>query len=286
MGNICIITDSSAQFPSPQFPGKQLVKIIPLEICLHGTKYKENEIKVKNLPYSIEGDYRPILIVPSTDKIRKYFINISQTFDEIICIFTSSHLCPYYNYAHEALASLGEKLRIQLIDSQSISTGLGFLVQSAAEALDSGASSTEIERLVCSLIPHIYSVLCIPSLSYLYQNGHLDQAQAILGEMLELLPFFSLEEGRLAPLEKMRNQRQTLDFYQEFLGEFDALSHIGLLQSTPPHSQMARLLREHIRNYYPDSQFTEHRINVPLATMLGPRTMGIIAVEALNHRSN
>jgi DegV family protein with EDD domain len=280
MGTICVVTDSTAQFPSPHFPGKQLIHILPIEINFHGTIYKESDIKVKSLPPSIDHTSRSIVVPPSPESIRKYLVDLSRTYEEIICIFTSSNLHPGIKNAHAAIKSIGETLRIQLIDSQCLSIGLGFLVQSAVESLEAGATSSDVERIVCSLIPHIYSILCIPGLTYLQHNNQLDQAQGIIGELLDLMPFFSIEEGRLTPLDKMRNLRQTVEFYQEFLAEFDMLEHIGLLQSSPPQSQLTRMLRDTIRNNHTDTPFTEHRINPALAAILGPRTMGMIAIES------
>ena len=281
MGTICIVTDSTAQFPTPIFMGKQLIHILPINIQLDGITYKEGDVKVRTLPPSIDHRLRPVVVPPSPQSIRKLLVNLSRSYEEIICIFASTNLYPMFNYAHEAVASMGEKLRILLIDSQCISTGLGVLVQSAAEALEAGATSSDVERIICGLIPHIYSVLYIPGLTYLQFNDHLDQAQGIIGEMLNLMPFFSIEEGKLTPLDKMRNLRQTIEFYQEFLAEFETLQHIGLLQSYPPHNQLTRTLRDAIRANHPKTLFTEHRINLALAAMLGPRTMGMIAVEAV-----
>ena len=142
------------------------------------------------------------------------------------------------------------------------------------------ASFAELERLACSFIPRIYSIFYLPGLSYLHFNGHLDHAQATIGEMLGMLPTYGLEEGGLTPLEKMRNQRHTIDFFQEFLSEFDHLEHIALLQSTPPNPQLTRLIREYAKVNFPSTSLTEHPINLPLATLFGPHSAGVIVVES------
>lgn len=281
MGTICILTDSTAQFPSPNFSGKQLVHILPIEIQLHGITYKEREIKVKSLPPSINHTIRPIIVPPAAESIRKFLVELSHTHEEIICILTSPSLYPGIKSTHATISSMREKLRILLIDTHCLSTGLGFLVQSAAQAIEAGANSSEVERIICTLIPHVYSVLCIPGLTYLQHNHQLDQAQGIIGEMLDLMPFFSIEEGKLIPLDKMRNYRQTVEFYQDFLAEFDSLQHIGFLQSFPSQGQLTRMIRDTVRTIHPGTPFTEHRINPAIAAILGPRTMGMVAIETL-----
>jgi fatty acid-binding protein DegV len=97
--------------------------------------------------------------------------------------------------------------------------------------------------------------------------------------MLSLLPLFSLEEGYLTPLEKARNNRQLIDFFQEFLDEFTDLIHISITQSVPGMVHEIRILREHALSNFPGVPFSEHPIGLSLATMFGPRCMGIFAIE-------
>ncbi len=213
-----------------------------------------------------------------------YLFILSQKFDQIFGLFLSSSLSNCYSAAEQAAGSLHSHNTISLIDSQTTSIGLGFLVQAAAEALAHGLNLADVEHLIRSLVPHIYAAFCTPSLSYLYYAGFLDQAQAIIGEMMGMLPIFSLEEGKLTPLEKVRNRRHTIDFYQEFMDEFDHLQHIALLQSAVPNVQDARLLREHVQAEFTKISFTEHTINLPLAVILGPSASGLFLLEATNHK--
>jgi fatty acid-binding protein DegV len=97
--------------------------------------------------------------------------------------------------------------------------------------------------------------------------------------MLGLLPIFSLEDGRLTPLEKARNTRHLIDFWQEFLDEFSDLIHIAFIQSIPPLTHEVRTLREHATTIYPKTPFSEHPINLPLATLFGPRCSGVFTIE-------
>jgi fatty acid-binding protein DegV len=97
--------------------------------------------------------------------------------------------------------------------------------------------------------------------------------------MLGLFPVYAIEEGKLTPLEKLRNQRQVITFFQEFIDEFDRLQHIALLQNIPPSQQEALFLREHAHENYPRTPFTTHPSIFALATMFGPRSLGLFVVE-------
>jgi len=288
MGTTCIVTDSYVQFPQPSFLGRHLVRILANGYQINGQEYESSkDLKPSDLPTLPRQQNFPRFLLPSEDQIHAFFAGIEEerNCDRVLAILTSSQLTPLFSHVKEALKSFSGRVQIQIIDSQSCSIGLGFLVQSAVEAVQKGANFADTELLVRSLIPRIYAIFCTPGLSYLHQAGIVDHSQAIVGEMLSLLPLFALEEGHLTPLEKVRNHRQVLDAFQEFLDEFETLSHIALVQSTSPNSQDGRLLREHIQDNFQKTPFTEHSINLSLATLLGPQTTCLFAVESQGRKN-
>jgi len=284
MGSICILTDNTAQFTQPSFPGRNIVNILPLEVQLNSGLYDSSSYKVSSLPVSANDDLHPQLVAPSPEKIRTLLITLGQNYDEVIGIFISSYLNQCFVNAEQAAIGLRGRMSIQMIDSQTTSIGLGLLVQTAAEAVAQGDSFQEIEHIIRSLLPHIYAVFCTPNLSYLYYANFLDRAQALVGEMMGMLPIFTLEEGKLTPLEKVRSRRHAFDFFQEFINEFDHLQHIALLQNVTPNPQDARLLREQVQVGLNKLAFTEHTINLPLATLLGPAAIGLFLLESTNQK--
>jgi len=201
------------------------------------------------------------------------------SYDGILGIFMSSHLCAMFANAQSAAQALRGSVNIQVVDSQTTSIGLGFLVETAAEAAAKGKSLGEIEHLIRSLTPHIYGVLCTPGPSYLFYNGFVDRGQATISEMLGLYPIFAIEEGNLSPLEKVRNHRHTVNYFQEFLDEFDDLIHIAFLQSCPASNSEVHILRDHLRENFSKTPFSSHGINLSLASLFGPRTLGLFIME-------
>lgn len=281
MSSLCILTDSAVQFTQPGFAGRADVRILSYDVDFHRHVYPEGEgLKPSALPHSIQGNTAPNLVSPSLEKILQVFQSLGAYYREIIAIFTSSELTPLYHQAELAAAAAKSQIPITLIDSQTTSVGLGLLVQLAAECNAAGLPSMEIERQVRKAVSRVYSLLCTAGLSYLSKSGFIDPAQATVGEMLNLIPIFSLEEGKLSPLEKPRNLRAVMDFFQEFLSEFDHLQHIALVQGVAPFHHESHLLREFVQDHFPSTQFSEHTINLPLAIMTGPRTLALMIMEA------
>ncbi len=280
MNSVCILTDNTAQFTKPTFPGRNLVVTAPLQLKINNQVVADpKEIKINALPASAGGAFIPQMSSPTADDFRKLFLSLAQEYNEVVAILLSSQLNPTCENALEAADSVRGRVSVQVIDSQTTSVGLGVLVQSAAEAASRGAPSTEIERLLRGLIPHIYSVLCIPGMTYLYYSGFVGEAQATVGEMLGILPIYTLEDGHLTPVEKARNYRQLTDYLQEFIDEFSDLYHIALIQSVPTTVHDARIFREHANLMFPKTPFSEHQINPALALMFGPRALAVFAME-------
>ena len=288
MGSTCIVTDSYVQFPQPSFLGRHLVRIINNNYLVNEQIFEGGkDLRANDLPAFPRPNNFPQFLIPTGDQIRGYFAEIEEehSCDRILAILTSSQLTPFFVQVKEALTTFSGRVQIQVIDSQSCSIGLGFLVQSAVEAIQKNATFADVELLVRSLIPRIYAIFCTPGLSYLHRAGIVDLSQAMVGEMLALMPLFALEEGHLTPLEKVRNHRQVLDSFQEFLDEFEHLSHIALVQSISPNSQDGRLLREHAQDSFPKTPFTEHSINVAMASLFGPQTTCLFVVESQGRKN-
>ncbi len=280
MSPVCILTDSAAQFPQIGFPGHDHVRVVSYSVELNGRLYDErNELKTNDLPQTVNPTHSPRLIAPSPKQFALLFQSLAQYYSEIIVLLSSSKLTHAFENASKAEREVQGRTKVIIIDSMTISTGLGLLVQTAAQYVSQGLSAYEIERSIRSMIPHIYMMICTPYLSYLHFAGFVDEAQAFVGEMLGLMPIFVLEEGQISAVEKVRNLRGLADFMQEFVLEFDNLSHIAFIQSVPSITHEVRLIREAVQNNYPSSPFSEHTINLPLATLIGPRSVGLIVVE-------
>ncbi len=277
---ICILTDSTAQFPSLAYPGHEIVNILPLHVEMNGKLFTDGkDIKTANLPSSARTAACPQVLPPTVEEFRHTFLNLSRKYNEIVAILISSHLNNTIPAAQEAVKGIRCPATIHIIDSQTTAVGLGLLVQAAAQAVLEGANSTNINRLVRGLVPRVYTVFCIQSLTYLYRSGLLDPAQAIVGEMLGVMPFFILENGRLVPIQKVRSSRHLVDILHEFILEFENLKHIAIIQGVPPFEQEARNLRERLNGDFPGASISEHTMSASLAGILGPRSMGVVAME-------
>jgi DegV family protein with EDD domain len=188
------------------------------------------------------------------------------------------------NHALAAAEQYSNGAVVEVIDSLTTALGLGMLVQIAAQAASEGASLKEIDRQLRASIPRIYLLLCIPELTYLAQSGHMEYAQALVGEMMGILPIFTFEDGRLVPMEKVRTPRHLFEAFQDFLGEFEAPAQIALVNCSGRGSLSTSPLRQFVQDTFPETLFSEHSTQPHLAAMFGPRSIELVVLESTDQR--
>ena len=276
MPNVCILTDSTAQFTQSRFPGYDRVHVIPFDI--QSVERRES----RSLPGGVLTQRR--LIAPSPQDFVRFYTSLSRDYDSIVVITLSSLFNPTMSHALAASEQYSNGAPVEVIDSQTTALGLGMLVQIAAEAASEGASLKEIDRLLRASIPRVYLLLCIPELTYLAQSGHMDYAQALVGEMMGILPIFTFEDGRLVPMEKVRTPRHLFEAFQDFMGEFETPARIALVNSSGRGSLRTSPLRQFVQDTFPDTLFSEHPIQPHLAAMFGPRCIGLVVLESPDQR--
>lgn len=276
---VAIVTDSTVSFPSPVFAGRDLVHILSPRWQPELPAGVER-LKAGDFPPTLRGTQAaPHLLTPRAADFEALYRQLGQTHDGVLVILHSSHFSKIEDEAQAACGSVHGKVPVRVVDSLNVSLGLGMLVQAAAQASASGMPLGELELHVRGLLPRLFGMLCVPGLSYLERSGQVNHSQAIVGEYLEILQVFTLDSGQLVPTQKARNTRQLVDVMYEFLSEFTDLQHIALLQGTPAFEAETRALRERLAEEGYSTPISEQIINAPLASHIGPRSLGLFAIR-------
>lgn len=280
MDKVCILTDSSAQFPAPSFPGIELVNVIPLHVQILDHRFMEGKgLKSHELPTTPNDGDNPKVSPPTVDEFRRAFNQLGKLYKEIVVITLSHDLNPAIKNASKASKGVQGFNTVRLIDSQSTAVGLGLLVQAAAKAAVEGADGDAIQQLMRDIIPKVYSLFSVEGLTYMHHSGYLGKAQAIIGEKEGIMPLIVFDNGKLMATQKIRNYRNMVDILHEYICEFTDLLHIGIVQGVPPFEQETRALRERINSTFPAIPISEHIIGTALATIIGPRSLGLFIME-------
>lgn len=279
MSKTCILTDSTVQFPVPAFTGRQLVNILNMPMDkVHGKEAAE--LRASDFDPSVPDGFTSKVYPISEADFEHQFQHLSQHYSGIVTIVHSHALTDTFQNAVNAARNCEGKVEVEVIDSQSVATGLGLVVQEAARAAEEGQNVTEISELIREMLLRVYTIFCIPGLSYMHHNGVLTKSQAIIGEHLKMLPMYVIEAGELTPTQKARNHRHLVDLLHEFITEFETLDHLGLIQGVPPFETETRALRERLAIDFENLNISEHTISPELSLMFGPHSLGMFLLQS------
>jgi DegV family protein with EDD domain len=281
MPKVHIVTDSTAHFFDPEFPHKHNVTVVPLTIHFGNRAFKEGvDLDTAEFFQRVAaGDPLPTAASPTSEQFTAVYENIARSTDRILSIHVSGKLSRTPQNARAGSEALTGRCKIQVIDSLATSIGLGVLVEAAALAAERGASQDDVVRVVRGMIPRLYSVFFIETLDFLARAGRIGKSQAVLGAMLGIKPFLTMEEGDIVPMEKVRTRQQAVEKLLEFVIEFSNIEHCAILQSSPDHTEDTRLLLERLALDFPGRAWPVLAYGPSLATFLGPGAMGVIVLE-------
>jgi DegV family protein with EDD domain len=275
MPRVCILTDSSAQFTSTNFPGHDLVYVIPFE------KQDPPRQEQAPLPRSASA---PGLGVPTAHEYLKFYTELGRQYDSILTLVLSSMLGSGVRHALAASQQYSSHAAIRVVDTQSVAIGLGLLVEQAARALSQGVSLDDTVHMIRAALPRLYMLICVPELTYLSRAGHLDPAQALAGEVLGMLPVFAVEEGRLSPIQKVRTMRHLFETFEEFMAEFETPARIALLRGTGQESIRTRPLRQFVQEAFPYTRYSEHAMSATVEGLFGAKSIALVIQDSPQER--
>ena len=136
--------------------------------------------------------------VPEPEECREYFEELLTHYDEIVHITASDKIGMSYPNTKDALALTGENAkRVTLINSGSVSTGLGHMVLLAVTLRDSGKSAAEIADACDAQRHRISASFIAPNADYLHRIGYAGPGVRSLCSILNLHPVICTKNGRL-----------------------------------------------------------------------------------------
>ena len=277
--SIHIVTDSSARFLDSDLENHELVTLAPNTVRFRGQSIEDRPALNLN-DYRNQFESEATSDPPSVERLESIYSRLQSQTDEIVSIHTSGGIDAAYRNAVRASESCRGRCEVQVIDSTSFSAGLGLLVSGAIAAVDAGASLDEVVRVVRSIIPRLYMVFFLEDLAYLERSGLVSKSQAVLGNMLGIFPFLTIEHGRLIPMEKVRTRVRAQEKLIEFVTEFSEIEHLGILHSAPEPDGEAFSVAERLEAQYPDTAISYVDYGPSIATYVGLNALGLVVLES------
>ena len=207
-----IITDSSCDL-SDDVATELGITIIPLEIRF-GMQTFTDRVELSTADFwerCRASDDLPSTAAPSPGAFTEAYQRAGDAgASEVVVITLSGDLSATIEAAQQAASQPPDGITCHVVDSRSVSAGLGLLVMGAAQLASGGASGTEIAEAVRSAAPRVRVHAALDTLENLRKGGRIGAAQSLLGSVLSIKPLITVTDGRVEPAGKQRTRTRAL----------------------------------------------------------------------------
>lgn len=281
MANIRIVTDSCAHFTNAALIAQHPVTVVPNRIRVGGKTYIEgvNLNAEEALRIMAREPAVPVVNSPSESEFAIIYNQLASDCDAIISIHPSRNLYRSYDNALAAARQAMGHCQIVVIDSQSLSVGQGMLVQMAAAAVETGMGLEDVVRRVRGAVERVYMMFYIETVGYLLQNRIMDSSHAIVGTMMSVKPFLTVENGCLVLTEKVRTRIQAVERLVEFVTEFTDIEDVVILENRSFATEYSRMVQDRLALEFSGRHFPHTLLGPSLAALLGTDVLGVVILE-------
>ena len=228
MSGIAIVTDSTADFAGVDLTTLALT-IVPLTVNW-GRDVLRDRIDITTEEFYTRLRYDrdlPHTAAPPVGIFEEVYRNLQVTHSAVISIHLAAQLSGTHNVATSAAHTVDHG-RIHVVDSTSVSVGLGWLAYRAAQLAHDGADENVILGSLHAMMPRIRLYVALESLEHLQRGGRIGRAQAFLGGLLNVKPILLVKDGMVSPVERVRTRAASLRRLAEISAEAGAKERVAI----------------------------------------------------------
>ena len=276
MPKVAIITDSTVNLPE-NFVKDYSITVLP-QVLIWGEQIFEDGIDIT--PSEFYKRLKSSKQSPSTSQVTpKSFLSafadlLAQDY-QILCILVGEKLSGTISSALQAKESYLDA-PIEIVDSNTTSLAMGFVVLAVAEALKTGANFQEAKALAEQARQNVGVVFAVDTLEFLHRGGRIGGGSRFLGTALNIKPILEVTGGRVEGVERVRTRSKSLTRLVELAEERIAGRtpvRLGALHADALTDAMQVLTQASTRIDSKQTLMTE--VSPVIGTHAGPGTVGL-----------
>ena len=172
-----IVTDSTADLPADIIRDLNIT-VVPAYVNIQGHSYQDGVDISADEVYRrlVESDHPITTSQPSPADFAATYQRVLKEADEIVSIQATSKLSGIYRSAQQAREQVQGKGRIEVVDSSSVSIGLGLITIAAARRAKSGVGISDVLDETAKAIEQLHIWAFFDTLKYVFRGGRLGKA--------------------------------------------------------------------------------------------------------------
>ncbi len=208
---IRIVTDSSCDIPADLVHDLGIT-IVPLTIRF-GEEEFVDKVELDNDQFwdrLIAGEDLPETAAPSAGTFVETYERLADEGATGVFVLTlSSDL----SATHQAAVIGAEKvdIEVKVLDSRSVSMGLGLQVIAAAEHARGGGDLAEIAAAAVTRVDGVEVVAALDTIEYLKRGGRIGGASALVAGLLDIKPIIAVRNGVIDGAGRVRTRSKAVE---------------------------------------------------------------------------
>jgi len=279
MSGVHIVSDSSCDLSDSEID-RLNVEIVPLTIRIGEEEFTDRrDLSVDEFYRRMAAsDALPQTACPSPGAFEEAFTRAEGAGAEgVVCLTISSDLSNTLQSARTAAGSWTGRLPIHVIDSRSVSSGIGTLVLEAARMARARSSMEAVVRKVGELIPRTRVFAALNTLENLKKGGRIGGARAMVGSMLSIKPLIDITGGQVREAGKPRTRTRAMQMLYEIMIGAGAIEQVAVMHGGAPDiEQFLDLIAPH----FPRESLRLGQLGAVIGTHGGSEILGVSWIDA------
>lgn len=272
---IALVTDSTSDL-TKEFAEQNNIHILPLKVVYRDKEYLDRvEINPDEVYERIDEEV-PSTSMPSVGEITDLFSKlVKEGYQEILSIHISGGLSGTINSVRLAAENF-PSVKIEVFDSKSISMGIGFLVQEAAEFIKKGMNLSAVVEKIHEIRENLSVIFVVKTLEYLKRGGRIGYVSATMGSLLDLKPIIAVnQEGKYFTLAKVRGRKKSLEKILDIAKEAAENHRLNLMVMQGNAKEEAEYLFNELKKIKKIKDISIGEVGPVIGVHTGPGVVGI-----------
>lgn len=274
MAGVRIVTDSACDLPE-EVTVELAIEVVPLTIRFGTEEFTDrSELSTTDFYAKLaESRDLPETAAPSPGAFEQAFRKAAgDGTDAVVCINLSSQLSATMASAQSAAKALTGEVDVRVVDSRSITAGMGTQVMLAARTAAEGRSADEVVTMVEDLAQRTRIVGVLDTLENLKKGGRVGGARALLGTMLDIKPLIDISSGQVQEAGKQRTRKRAMAWLRDELFKQERVEHLTVCNGG---ANDVDTFIEMLAPRYSSDDFRISTIGAVIGTHGGPRVLGL-----------
>lgn len=269
-----IVTDSSCDLPEAQ-ASELGIEVVPLTVRFGAEEYVDRtELSVDEFYAKMASSPElPQTAAPAPGAFEAAFRRaVEGGADAVVCVNLSAQLSATMQSAQTAAKAFEGTADVRVVDSRSVTLGLGSMVLWAARAAREGADADAIVAGVSSMAQRNRIWATLDTLDNLKKGGRIGGAKALVAGLLSIKPAIQLHEGVVAEAGKPRTRGKALQWLADRVLEEPAVENLCVVHGQAPD---ADAFLDLLAPRYSRDDLTVGVIGPIIGAHGGPRVVGV-----------